>query len=232
MKSLLLIFTMALTTTACAAEFNPDLSNVGETGNGTEGDSGNDTDADTGSSSTPDMGGGTSGDGDGDTGSTDDTGEDPYCGDGIANGGEPCDGEDMGGHTCVTEGGTGGEISCRDNCTLNVDLCTTGFCPDQPEADDFSACEVDGQNAETCGDPELYCVDENQNGGFCSRQCDDHLDCILDVGYAGCGAQRCHWPEGGQLGRCVIECNVDDECPSPMTCQWSEVFGGNTLICM
>lgn len=47
------------------------------------------------------------------------------CGDGIANSGEACDGYDLGGKTCVTEGFYGGKLSCTAMCTFDTGKCYT-----------------------------------------------------------------------------------------------------------
>lgn len=47
----------------------------------------------------------------------------PTCGDGVRNGGEQCDGSDLGGATCLSQGFDMGSISCTASCTLNVSLC-------------------------------------------------------------------------------------------------------------
>ena len=130
MKNLLLIFTMALATSACGAEFNPDLSSMGETGSGTSGDgsdsddTGSDTGADTGSSGTPDMGGDGDTDSTDETGDTEDTGDGAMCGDGVAEENEDCDGADMLGASC--EDGDfygGGSVTCTGTCTLDYSGC-------------------------------------------------------------------------------------------------------------
>lgn len=48
------------------------------------------------------------------------------CGDGIKNGGEQCDGSDLGGATCVTVGYSGGMLSCSSICQFDVAGCTGG----------------------------------------------------------------------------------------------------------
>jgi len=46
------------------------------------------------------------------------------CGDGVREGDEVCDGADLGGHSCASEGFVdGGEMSCTDACTLDVSGC-------------------------------------------------------------------------------------------------------------
>ena len=60
-----------------------------------------------------------------DTAATEATGAgEAVCGDGLREGEEVCDGDDLGGHSCASEGFVdGGEMSCTDTCTLDVSGC-------------------------------------------------------------------------------------------------------------
>lgn len=49
------------------------------------------------------------------TGSGTDT-ADPVCGDDVAEGSEPCDGTDLNGSTCISQGFDEGTLTCRDDC--------------------------------------------------------------------------------------------------------------------
>ena len=225
----------AALTLGCAIEFDSNGAGMGETGSGTEGSGDSeDTGASSSSSSssstdatdTTDASTGSTTDasttsGDGDTTSTDeteDTGTDPVCGNGIAEEGEECDGEDMGTETCEAQGFSGGDLSCLANCYVDVTLCVFDACPAQPEAADFSACDTDAD----CGDPDLYCIDQtpSQMGGYCSRDCAGGMGCALDIAYLGCGPQVCNWTVA-PVAFCVMECDVNADCPAPMVCEWS-----------
>lgn len=48
---------------------------------------------------------------------------DGECGDGAKSALEQCDGADLGGATCASEGFVGGVLSCNADCTLNTSLC-------------------------------------------------------------------------------------------------------------
>lgn len=48
------------------------------------------------------------------------------CGNGVKNPGEQCDGSDLGGATCVSEGFSSGELSCSATCELETFGCTGG----------------------------------------------------------------------------------------------------------
>jgi len=48
----------------------------------------------------------------------------PYCGDGILNGNEECDGSDLDGKTCRSLGFSSGTLSCSATCEFDTSLCT------------------------------------------------------------------------------------------------------------
>jgi hypothetical protein len=223
MRRTTFIFTILLA--AGCADFNPDLSGLdgGETGSGTSGET------EGGSTSTTGDG---DGDGDGDeTGSTDgDTSGNPdmgtpdgFCGDGTVNGDEECDSSDMNDETCETQGFDFGDVSCRQDCTVNTDMCGVGTCNPQPQDGPLSPCEVPMQGGGFCEDNEA-CVGEPGQTGMCSASCSSDVDCAVP-GYAGCeAAPRC------LMQQCVYECSADYMCPNPMSCVFSEVL--QTSICL
>ncbi len=108
------------------------------------------------------------GDGDGDptTTSTTTTGADTdsaVCGDGVKQGDEECDGNDVGGLTCLDFGHDNGSLICADDCTLFTNACST--CGDGQLAA-TEAC--DGSNFGG-----LTCTDLGYSGGTlsCAADC-------------------------------------------------------------
>lgn len=90
-----------------------------------------------------------------------------YCGDGIKNGGEVCEGADLGGQSCMSNGFFAGTATCSAVCTLNTDTCTN--CGNQ-EIDPGEVCDGPDLGGKTCMsvDPSKYV-----NGTIsCSGSCD------------------------------------------------------------
>ncbi len=54
----------------------------------------------------------------------------PECGNGVVETGEACDGGDLGGATCGSEGFYCGGLSCNLDCTLDTSSCVAGSCGD------------------------------------------------------------------------------------------------------
>jgi len=107
-------------------------------------------------------------------------GDGPGCGDGVRNGGEPCEGEDLGGRTCAGEGFGGGELRCSNECALDTTLCTVGpRCGDGVRNGD-DACDGDDLGESTC-------VTEGFLSGAlgCTASCS--LDRTLCVAEPRCG---------------------------------------------
>ena len=75
------------------------------------------------------------------------------CGNGLIEPGEACDGPDLGGHTCIDLGFTGGTLACTGVCTFNTSACTSaGSCnsvSDCPGSDTF--CRIRTCTANSCG---------------------------------------------------------------------------------
>lgn len=80
-----------------------------------------------------------------------------FCGDGIINGDEVCDGAELGAADCTTEGFLGGTVSCNDDCTaVNTDSCfdaeaTVCSTPALPVGPDFGTLTTDTLTVVTTG---------------------------------------------------------------------------------
>lgn len=95
-----------------------------------------------------------------------------WCGDGIRNGPESCEGGDLGGQTCAGLGFTGGTLACNTNCTHNTIGCFTAVCGDGQcnGNEDSCTCPTD------CPDDPNMCS-SCECGGF-SGNCACDVDCI------------------------------------------------------
>jgi hypothetical protein len=147
----------------------------------------------------------------------------PRCGDRVRNGGETCDGDDLGAAQCTTFGFYGGDLVCNASCTgFDVARCD-GECgdgerngPERCDRDDFggASCQSFGWHqgyvacdascsvidATACRD---YCGDGLVNGGeLCDGAVHRGESCV-EIGAVG-----------GAIG-CDTSCS-----PSPDSCQW------------
>ena len=55
------------------------------------------------------------------------------CGNGVVDSGEDCDGNNLNGKSCSTEGFAGGTLSCTATCTFDTSSCTSGSGGDSQE---------------------------------------------------------------------------------------------------
>jgi len=66
---------------------------------------------------------------DSDTEATDgSTGVSVVCGDGTINGDEQCDGDDLGGEDCISQGFVAGTLACKKDCTFDTASCAPNDC--------------------------------------------------------------------------------------------------------
>jgi len=137
----------------------------------------------------------------------------PVCGNGIREGGEQCDGADLGGATCASQNCAAGTPTCSASCTLSYASCTQ--------------CQVCGngvrEGSEQCDGSDLggaTCASRNCSGGTptCSSSC--------GLSYASCtGCQVC----GNNVREGAEVCDGSDL--GGRTCQ-SQGFAGGTLGCL
>ncbi len=73
----------------------------------------------------------------------------PFCGDGVQNGSEQCDGNDLNGKTCQTQGFDTGTLSCSMNCTFNTTGCSNYVCGNNKK-EPGETCDGTDLNGQTC----------------------------------------------------------------------------------
>ena len=71
------------------------------------------------------------------------------CGDGVRNGGEPCDGADLGGASCTSLGFLGGTLACNAGCGFNTSGCVTNLCGNGAK-DGIESCDGDDLGGASC----------------------------------------------------------------------------------
>ncbi|NUP11165.1 MAG: hypothetical protein HOW73_34400 [Polyangiaceae bacterium] len=199
------------------------------TGGGGEGASGG---ADTGGGGTGNNGGAPDGGSD-PNGGGGEGGNPPneVCGDGMVGDAEACDGADLDGHTCETEGFAGGQLGCTDQCELD-----TSQCQSEPECGNAvvegdELCDGAALGGETCASlgfagGMLACAIDCTD--FDTSQCTDCGNMVID------GAEECDETnlngedclslgfDEGELG-CAANCTFDTSSCAFETC------GNNTL---
>jgi hypothetical protein len=114
------------------------------------------------------------------------TGMENPCGNGVIDPGEPCEGEDLQGETCESQGTASGVLACNELCQFDLSGCMPlPTCGDgvlngdeQCDGDDFSAANCDALNPGLYGSGDLSC---NEDCTF------DTSDCCIGVGN-GCNA--------------------------------------------
>lgn len=104
-----------------------------------------------------------------------------FCGNGAIEPGEACDGMNLGGKTCQSQGFAGGSLSCNPNCSLNTSGCT--LCGNG-QIDPGEACDGMNLGGKTCqsqgfGSGTLTC---NANCSLNTTSCSLCGNGIVDVG--------------------------------------------------
>ncbi|MDY0002596.1 MAG: fibrobacter succinogenes major paralogous domain-containing protein [Polyangia bacterium] len=137
-----------------------------------------------------------------------------FCGDGIINGPEVCDGTELGGDSCDSLGyHGGGDLACASDClALDLSGCMGGRCGDG-EIDSGEECEEGLLGGLTC---ELL--------GHVGGEIVCGSDCMLDL--SGCHDDLC----GDEVRTGAEACDSTDL--GGATCEGLGYYGGGELDCM
>ncbi len=139
------------------------------------------------------------------------TGTGPSCGNGVKEAGETCDGEDLGGQTCITQGFDGGTLACNSDCqSFSTTNCTgTGPSCGNGVKEAGEACDAEDLGFSSC-----------ETEGFPGGTLVCNSNCALDTsGFFACGNSRLDPGEP-----------CDGTLFGGKTCE-TEGFPGGTLVC-
>ena len=111
------------------------------------------------------------------------TGCSGFCGDNTANTGEGevCDGTDLNGNTCVSEGYYGGTLTCNAGCSGFFYSSCTGYCGDGVvQTSEGEECDTSNLNGNTCSGAGFYygtptCTSCSVDDSSCSGYCGDGI---------------------------------------------------------
>jgi hypothetical protein len=144
------------------------------------------------------------------TGAAPETGE---CGNGLREGAEECDGDDLGGAVCSGVGCSGGTLACLGDCTFDTSQC--------------SGCPVCGNGScdfgEDCADCPADCISDSAStcgNGVCeAADGEDCVTCPDDCNGIQTGSPAGRYCCGGGGGKNPVDCS-DSRCAT----------GGNTCL--
>ena len=148
----------------------------------------------------------------------------PYCGNNVIDDGEDCDGDNLGGQTCVGLGFDSGVLACTDTCEFDTSGCVAPLCGNGV-IDHGEDCDGDNLDGQTCVDlgfvgGDLACTDacEFDTSGCIATLCGNG---IIDEGEqcdgTNLGGQTCVdlGFAGGVLG-CTDDCMLDTSLCDPI----------------
>ncbi|MCB9755103.1 MAG: hypothetical protein H6713_34635 [Myxococcales bacterium] len=178
------------------------------------------------------------------SGASSSTGDpEPVCGDGVLDDGEACDGDELNGADCVSEGFVDGALSCGNDCALDTSKCVTELmcsegalaAPDCTVGDAASCACVGCDNNGMCTlEDDCVCGDCG-NDAFCSDPANCNNDGQCDPYNEGCGCQDCSghpqcYPICGD-GVAAADEACDGEDLAGSSCVAEGFDGGGVLAC-
>lgn len=145
------------------------------------------------------------------------------CGNGAIDTGEDCEGSDLGGATCLTEGYTAGTLSCNSACEFDTSECTNI----PPEVCN-NGLDDDGDTAVDCADTDCAAAPAcGATGRPVGSACTATTECASNMMDAYCATEG---GDGWPGGYCTEACNLTvPDCPDGATCL---EFGGGQGYCV
>ncbi|NVB38870.1 hypothetical protein G6O69_13595 [Pseudenhygromyxa sp. WMMC2535] len=178
---------------------------------------------------------------------TDTTSGLPVCGDGLAEGDEACDGEDLAGQTCVSLGYTLGELACRENCTLDQSGCYVDAVCGNGTREGNEECDGDDLDGLTCANIDDFVGGELACNEDCSllvyaclvvgegESCDSDADCeetapncVDGACWNGSEGDPCNYvgecPDASCVNNQCWDGSEGDPCNNPTDCSEFVLF--------
>jgi hypothetical protein len=121
----------------------------------------------------------------------------PTCGNGVVEGSEECDGEDLDGNDCTDLGYEGGTLACSDQCTFDTSACEGGGVCGNGIIDENEECDGDDLDGQTCADLGF-------DGG--TLACND-TDCMFDT--SGCCDDTCTTADETRCASDIVQTCVE-----------------------
>lgn len=143
-------------------------------------------------------------------------GFDEVCGDMSKGGDEACDGGDLGGATCQSEGFTDGTLACDNSCAFDTSACTTCSNNQKEGAEVCDGSDLGGMTCVDFGYPGGTLACDSDCGGFDTSGCDlcdpfSTTDCNPFPSNYTCRSD-------GTCGTCTD----NSECTAPFVCYNSQ----------
>ncbi len=161
------------------------------------------------------------------------------CGNDMIDGDEPCDGADLGGQDCASQGFEGGTLACASDCTFDPRGCTMRSCGNGT-IEGNEACDGDQLGGLDCVlagfdsgtlacDPSCTIYDTSGCGNCGNATLDGDEQCDLaDLGGEDCVSQGFTAGELGCAADCTLDTSACSQCGND-TVEGAEVCDGAAL---
>jgi cysteine-rich repeat protein len=141
----------------------------------------------------------------------------PSCGNGVWNPGEACDGADLHGGTCQSQGFAGGTLACSAGCTYDTSGCLASVCPNGVR-EGGEECDGSDFGGQTCA-----------SFGFVAGSLSCTASCTIST--AGCTNAVCG-NSAVEAGEQCDDGNTSSGDGCSATCQWeSTCTADETITC-